>query len=40
MNTDNETTAVVTEVTPAFYLGDMDTETFDILIDDKIATGG
>lgn len=28
------------DATPAFYLGDLDQETIDLLVDDKIATGG
>lgn len=41
MNPENEnTTTVLSETAPAFYMGDIDQETFEILIDDKIATGG
>ena len=30
----------IEETLPAFYLGNMDPETIEILVDDKIATGG
>jgi hypothetical protein len=31
---------LIAETVPAFYLGDLDLETIEILVDDKIATGG
>lgn len=31
---------VRSDADPAFYLGDMDQETIDLLVEDKIATGG
>lgn len=30
----------VDDYTPAFYLGNLDQETIELLVDDKIATGG
>ena len=40
MNTDVESTPTLSEAAPVFYMGDLDNETYEILVDDKIATGG
>lgn len=40
MDTERENTPIVTETEPVFYMGDIDPETLEILVDDKIATGG
>jgi hypothetical protein len=41
MDTELEKTpANPSDTSPAFYMGDLDDETLEILIEDKIATGG
>jgi len=40
MNEDRETKPAEEKSSPLFFLGNLDTETIEILVEDKIATGG
>jgi len=40
MDNENDSNSTLTGAEPVFMLNDLDEETIEILVDDKIATGG